>query len=112
MQQRNATLQQDNASPHVVRVVTDFLTQNNVNVLPWTAISPDLSPIEHVWDEMQRRLRGLQNQPLTLPDLSCALVRIWNGIPQAFFRTLVTSMRRRCRACIDSNGGHTPVLMS
>ena len=70
VQQRNATLQQDNASPHVVRVVTDFLTQNNVNVLPWTAISPDLSPIEHVWDEMQRRLRGLQNQPLTLPDLS------------------------------------------
>ena len=107
VQQRNATLQQDNARPHVARVVTDFLTQNNVNVLPWPAISPDLSPIEHVWDEMQRRLRGLQNQPLTLPDLSRALVRIWNGIPQAFFRTLVTSMRRRCQACIDSNGGHT-----
>ena len=112
VQQRNATLKYDNARPHVARVVIDFLTQNNVNVLPWSAISPDLSPIGHVWDEMQRRLRGLQNQPLTLPDLSRALVRIWNCIPQEFFRTLVTSMRRRCRACIDSNGGHTPVLMS
>ena len=107
VQQHNATLQQDNACPHVALVVTDCLIQNNVNVLPWPAMSPDLSPIEHVWDEMQCRLRGLQNQPLTLPDLSRALARIWNGIPQAFFRTLVASMRRRCQACIDSNGGHT-----
>ena len=45
VQQRDAMLQQDNARPHVARVVTDFLTQNNVNVLPWPAISPDLSPI-------------------------------------------------------------------
>ena len=52
VQQHNATLQQDNARPHVVLVVTDFLIQNNVNVLPWPAMSPDLSPIEHVWDEM------------------------------------------------------------
>ena len=76
VQQQNATLQQDNPSLHVMRVVTNFLIQNNVNVLPWVAMSPDLALIEHVWDEMQRRLRGLQNQPLTLPDLSCALVRI------------------------------------
>ena len=81
---------------HVALVVTDFLIQNNVNVLPWPAMSPDLSPIEQVWDEMQRRLRGLQNQPLMLSDLSRAPVRIWNGIPQAFFRILVASMRRRC----------------
>ena len=96
VQQHNATLQQDNARQHVALVVTDFLIQNNVNVLPWPALSPDLSPIEHVWDEIQRRLRGLQNQQLTLPDLSRALVKIWNGIPQAFFRTFVASMRRRC----------------
>ena len=70
--------------PHVARVVTDFLTQQNINVLPWPAVSPDLSPIEHAWDEMERRLRQLPNQPVTLAELSCALVRIWNGIPQAF----------------------------
>jgi transposase len=31
-------------------------------VLPWPAVSPDLSPIEHIWDEMERRLRHLPNK--------------------------------------------------
>ena len=47
VRQHAVTLQHDNARPHVARVVTDFLTQQNVNVLPWPAVSPDLSPIEH-----------------------------------------------------------------
>ena len=74
--------------------MTDFLTQQNVNVLLWPAVSPDLSPIEHAWDEMERRLRQLPNQPVTLAELSRALVRIWNSIPQAFFTNIVGSMWR------------------
>ena len=41
VRQHAVTLQQDNARPHVARVVTDFLTQQNVNVLPWPAVSSD-----------------------------------------------------------------------
>ena len=37
----DVTLMQDNARPHVVRVITQFLQQNNVNVMPWPAVSPD-----------------------------------------------------------------------
>ena len=73
----------------------------------WPAVSPDFMPIEHAWDEMERRLRQLPNQPVTLAELSRALVRIWNGIPQAFFTNLVGSMQRRCNACITANDGHT-----
>jgi hypothetical protein len=98
-QANNVTFQQDNARPH--------LTQQNVDLLPWPAVSPNLSPIEHVWDEMERRLRHLPNQPVTLAEMGPALIRIWNNIPQAFFNNLVRSMRRRCQACINANGGHT-----
>jgi hypothetical protein len=56
-QANNVTFQQDNA---ISRVVCDYLTQQNVDVLPWPAVSPDLSPIEHVWDEMERQLSHLQ----------------------------------------------------
>jgi transposase len=83
-QANNVTFQQDNARPHVARVVRDYLTQQNVDVLPWPAISSDLSSIEHVWGEMERRLRHLLNQPVTLADMGSALIRIWNNIPEAF----------------------------
>jgi hypothetical protein len=105
-QANNVTFQQDNARPHVARVVRDYLTQQNVDLLPWPAVSPNISPIEHVWDEMERRLRHLSNQPVTLAEMVPALIRIWNNIPQAFFNNLVRSMRCRCQACINANGGH------
>ena len=101
------TLQQDNARPHTARVVQQFLTQNNVNVLPWPARSPDMSAIEHVWDEMDRRLRRSPNPPATLQQLQQRLQQIWNNIPQHCHARLVHSMRRRCVACINAAGGHT-----
>ncbi|XP_071094658.1 nephrin-like [Haliotis cracherodii] len=42
------TFQHDNARPQIARLVQDSLQQNNVNVIPWTTRSPDLSPIEHI----------------------------------------------------------------
>jgi hypothetical protein len=106
-QANNVTFQQENARPHVLRVVRDYLTQPNVDLLPCPAVSSEFSPIEHVWDEMERRLRHLPNRPVTLAEMGPALIRIWNNIPQAFFNNLVRPMRRRCHACINANGGHT-----
>jgi hypothetical protein len=87
--------------------VRDYLTQQNVDLLPWPAVSPNLSPIEHDWDEMERWLCHLPNQPVTLAEMGPALIRIWNNIPEAFFNNLVRSMCRCCQACINANGGHT-----
>ena len=49
--------QHDNARPHVTRICTQFLEAENVPVLPLPAYSPDMSPIEHVWDALDRRVR-------------------------------------------------------
>ena len=49
---------------------------------------------------MERRLRHLPNQQMTLVEMGLALIRIWNDILQAFFNNLVRSMRRRCQACM------------
>jgi hypothetical protein len=100
-------LQQDNARPHAARAVQQYLQQQQVDVLPWPANSPDLSPIEHVWDEMKRQLRRLPHAPTTLVELQGHLVRIWNNIPQNFHANLFASMRRRCTAVVNANGGHT-----
>lgn len=49
--------QQDNARPHSARVSQDFLQANGVTVMNWPALSPDMAPIEHLWDEIGRRIK-------------------------------------------------------
>ncbi|UYV79196.1 Transposase [Cordylochernes scorpioides] len=53
----NALYQQDNALPHTASISQQAL--QDVQMLPWPPYSPDLSPIEHVWDIIGRRLHAL-----------------------------------------------------
>ena len=55
--------QQDNARPHVTRINSDFLGRQRFAVMVWPAVSPDVSPIEHFWDELGVRncKRDLRN---------------------------------------------------
>ena len=64
VQQHHIIFQQDNARSYVARVCQDFLANHNINPLDWPPYSPDLSPIEQLWDEMDRRVRGVGMSPL------------------------------------------------
>ena len=101
------TFQQDNARPHVARICMQLLEAEDVQVLQWPAYSPDMSPIEHIWDVLDRCVRQRVPVPANVPQLRVALTEEWNNIPQATINDLVNSMRRRCVALRDANGGHT-----
>lgn len=105
--QYDLTLQQDNARPHAARYTQAFLTQEGVDVMPWPPYSPDLSPIEHLWDLLDRQVRSRDPPPGNLQQLRQALQEEWNSIGQPRIRRLVSSMRRRCVAVRDARGGHT-----
>ena len=107
VQQRNLILQQDNARPHVARVCQDFLANNNIAPLAWPPNSPDLTPIEHMWDELDRRVRKRRNPPATLAQLRNALIDEWNNIPMRTVNALVNSIQRRIRAATAARGGHS-----
>ena len=47
----------------------DCAPREAVEELDWPAQRPDLNPIEHHWDELERRLRARPNRPTSEPDL-------------------------------------------
>jgi hypothetical protein len=97
--------QQDNAPAHKSWMVSQMLDDLNIPVLTWPARSPDLNPIEHVWDilgrRMQQRVCGNLNQ------LFNALREEWDAIPQEDLDHLIASMPRRVGMVIEKHGGHT-----
>ena len=107
VQQRNLILQQDNARPHVARVCQDFLANNIIAPLAWPPYSPDLTLIEHMWDELDRKVRKRRNPPATLAHLRNALIDEWNNTPMRTVNALVNSIQRRIRAATAARGGHT-----
>ena len=95
---------QDNARPHTARVVQQFFTANNVNVLQ---CSPDLSPIKHLWYHIGQRIRRRPNPPMNRDQLVQALRQEWRAIPDVVIRRLTNSVRRRVHAYILAHGGYT-----
>ncbi len=62
-------LQHDNPLPHVARIFTQILEAANIPVLAWPAHSPYMSPIEHVWDALDRRIRQRVTVPANIQPL-------------------------------------------
>ncbi|ROI69463.1 Transposable element Tcb1 transposase [Anabarilius grahami] len=84
--------QHDNARPHVARICTQLLEAENIPVLAWPAYSPDMSPIEHVLDALDRRIRQRVPVPVNIQQLRTAIEEEWTNIPQAMINNLINSM--------------------
>ena len=65
--------QQDGARPHTARATINHLNNQNVNILPWLSKSADLNPNEHIWNELDKRLKNRAVQPRKRTDLRANL---------------------------------------
>ncbi|KAJ8895466.1 hypothetical protein PR048_000799 [Dryococelus australis] len=84
--------QDDNARCHVSIATMQWYPVNNVRRMDWPAQSPDLNPIEHLWDELDRRVRARQARPKSIAQLMEWLQEEWRGIPVDVLQTLLESM--------------------
>ena len=84
-----------------------FFEKTALPLLPHPPVSPDLNPIEHVWDMLGRRLRRYNPRPTALRQVEVALQQIWRRLPQRLIRRCI-NMRQRLQAVIQNRGGNTP----
>jgi len=99
--------QEDNAPCHTAKTTRKFIEEKQIRRLPWPASSPDLNPIEHLWDEVERRIRARKPAPSNLRQLNTYVQEAWKEIPAEIYCNLIESMPRRCKAVIETNGAPT-----
>ncbi|GFX01291.1 transposable element Tcb2 transposase [Trichonephila clavipes] len=106
-----------NAPCHRAVLIDDFLETENIQRMSWPAYSPDLNPIEHVWDMLGRQIAALSHPPSSVTELKRALQEDWYRLSPQLIHHLIASMppstNRRCRQpgihrvqCIGVGGCH------
>ena len=92
----------DNDPKHKSKVVKNFLDENLPNQIPWPSQCPDLNPIENLFGWVKSELMKIG--PKTISELKKSLEKIWNNIQPEFLKPYWSSMPRRCKMVINSNG--------
>ncbi len=95
--------QQDNTPCHKAQIISDWILEhdNEFTLLKWPPQSPDLNPIEHLWDVVKREIRIMDVQPTNLQQLRDAIKWKWTSeISEECFQHLVGSMPQRIKAVL------------
>ncbi len=98
--------QQDNAPCHKAQIISNWFLEhdNEFTLLKWPPQSPDLNPIEHLWDVVEREIRIMDVQPTNLQQLRDDIMSIWT---KTDLEHLVESMPRRIKAVLKAKGVQT-----
>lgn len=104
----NFVFQQDNDPKHSSKLCQGFLQQKQnekiLQVMKWPSQSPDLSPIELVWDELDRRVKN--RCPSSSAQLWQHLQSEWKSLDPEYFGKLIKRMSKICEEIIKNKGGH------
>ncbi|KAF8701453.1 Transposase, partial [Rhizoctonia solani] len=98
---------QDNASSHKAHIVQDWFQENGLEAFEWPANSPDLNPVENLWDQIKRELYSYETPATGMLELWERVQEIWYKVSAQKCQDLMESMSRRIWACIKAKGGPT-----
>lgn len=101
------SFQDDNAPVHRANLVLEWKEENLIPSIPWPAQSPDLNPIEHLWDHLGRKVHEHKPRPKNKNELITVLKEEWLNIENNYLEKLVNSMPSRIEAVIENKGNPT-----
>ena len=108
-------LMQDSAPAHRGRVL-DELAGAGIELMEWPPFSPDLNPIENVWNIMKDKIQfyfpELNRRRLPVSRIHAIVQASWDLIADEHLTPLLASMHSRCQAVLDVNWGHTRFSIS
>ncbi|KFM62638.1 Transposable element Tc1 transposase, partial [Stegodyphus mimosarum] len=79
----------DNARPHRILVVEELLESEDITRMDWPAYSPNLNPIEHVWDALGKRIAARLHPPENTQQLKQMQIEEWALLPEEMLHQLV-----------------------
>lgn len=105
-------LMQDGAPPHTARRTREALQNVGIDLLDWPPFSPDLNPIESLWDTLKDYLQShypdidIRSQ-MPSTRLHEIIQEAWDSITLHEIERVIGSMPERCQAVIKAEGSHT-----
>jgi transposase len=100
--------QQDGGAGHNAKATLAYMADRGVIPIFHCPFSPDLSPIEALWDRMKDILAALHPEVhRSSPRLRAAVKEAWDLITEIEVRDLVHTMHQRCLDVIEAHGAYT-----
>ena len=104
---------QDGASCHRTTDVADFLAEEEIKVMSWPAQSPDLNPIENVWQMLKIKFHQhfttlrctLSKSQGSIEKYGDILQEVWEELNPTMISNLIRSMAGHMKAVIEAKGG-------
>jgi len=98
---------EDGAPLHRAGIAKEFHTAHSMDTIPHPVQSPDMNPIEHVWQVMKVQVNKRLVHPKNAQELKIALLEEWEKIDIGLINHLIESMEDRVQALLAVKGGST-----
>ena len=98
--------QQDNWTVHTAGTSQAWFHNHGIDLIEWPAWSPDLNPIEELWNDLKRRV--YKRHPQTMEQLECFVREEWAATDLDFIQHICRNMSRRLQLVIENQGHKIP----
>ena len=107
VEKKKVIFQQDNDPKYRSNLAQKWFKDNKIDLMEWPAQSPDLNPIEHLWNILKCKLNKYEEPPKGVYELWDRVAEEWNKITPEECQNLIESLPRRLEAVYKAKGGHT-----